>query len=80
MFNHLLNEGQSVMIFSLMISEIAYLYKDVACENIVKDQFKNDSFSSSSIILKINLFLLILFERITYKKYKIEKFVKKIQL
>ncbi len=64
------------MVFSLMISETAHLHEDVACEDIVKDRLEDDSPSSSSIILEIDLFLLILFERIAYKKYEIEKFVK----
>ena len=77
MLNHLLNEGQFVIVFSLMMSETACLCEDVAHEDVAKDRLKDDSPSSSSIILEIDLFLLILFERIAYKKYEIEKFVKK---
>ncbi len=66
------------MIVSLLImSETARLREDVAREDIAKDRLEDDSPSSSSIILEIDLFLLILFERIAYKKYEIEKFVKK---
>ena len=61
-----------------MISEIACLHEDVVREDIVKNQFEDNFFLSSSIILEINFFLLILFERIVYKKYEIEKFVKNI--
>ncbi len=77
MLNRLLDEDRFVMVFSLIMSETACLRKDVACEDIAKDQLKDDSPSSSLIILEIDLFLLILFERIAYKKYEIEKFVKK---
>ncbi len=76
MLNHLLDEGRFVIFSSLIISETARLREDVACENIAKDRLEDDSPSSSSIILEIDLFLLILFERIAYKKYEIEKFVK----
>ena len=76
MLNCLLDEGQFVMVSSLMMSETAHLREDVACEDVAKDRLENDS-PSSSIILEIDLFLLILFERIAYKKYEIEKFVKK---
>ena len=76
MFNRLLDKGQFVIVFSLMMSETAHLHKNVIYEYVAKDQFKDDSPSSSSIILEIDLFLLILFKRIAYKKYEIEKFVK----
>ncbi len=76
MLNHLLDEGRFVIFSSLIISETARLREDVACENIAKDRLEDNSPSSSSIILEIDLFLLILFERIAYKKYEIEKFVK----
>ncbi len=77
MLNRLLDEGQFVIVSSLIMSETARLCEDVTCDNVAKDRLKNDSPSSSSIILEIDLFLLILFERIAYKKYEIEKFVKK---
>ena len=60
-----------------MMSETTHLREDVAYEDVAKDRLEDDSPSSSSIILEIDLFLLILFERIAYKKYEIEKFVKK---
>ena len=59
------------------MSETTHLREDVAYEDVAKDRLEDDSLSSSSIILEINFFLLILFERIAYKKYEIEKFVKK---
>ena len=77
MLNRLLDEGRFVMVSSLMMSETARLREDVAREDVAKDRLEDDSPSSSSIILEIDLFLLILFERIAYKKYEIEKFVKK---
>ena len=77
MLNCLLNEGQFVIVSSLMMSKTARLHEDIIYEDVAKDRLEDDSSSSSSIILEINLFLLILFERITYKKYEIEKFVKK---
>src|SRR6266542_2003797 len=77
MLNHLLDEGRFVIVSSLMMSETARLREDIAREDVAKDRLEDDSPSSSSIILKIDLFLLILFERIAYKKYEIEKFVKK---
>ena len=77
MLNRLLDEGQFVIVSSLMISETARLREDIAREDVAKDRLEDDSPSSSSIILEIDLFLLILFERIAYKKYEIEKFVKK---
>ena len=59
-----------------MISKIACLYEDIICEDVVKDWFEDNSPLLSLIILEINFFLFILFERIAYKKYEIEKFVK----
>ncbi len=76
MLNHLLDKGQFVIVFSLMMSETAHLHKNVIYEYVAKDQLEDDSSLSSLIILEINLFLLILFKRIAYKKYEIEKFVK----
>ena len=77
MLNRLLDEGQFVIVSSLMISKTARLCENVVYEDVAKDRLEDDSPSSSSIILEIDLFLLILFERIAYKKYEIEKFVKK---
>ncbi len=77
MLNYLLDEGQFVIVSSLMISKTARLCENVVYEDVAKDRFENDSSSSSSIILEIDFFLLILFERIAYKKYEIEKFIKK---
>ena len=77
MLNRLLNEGRFVIVSLLMMLETARLREDVACEDVAKDRLEDNSPLSSSIILEIDFFLLILFERIAYKKYEIEKFVKK---
>ena len=77
MLNHLLDEGRFVIVSSLMISETARLREDVTCEDVAKDRLEDNSPLLSLIILEINFFLFILFERIAYKKYEIEKFVKK---
>ncbi len=37
MFNRLLDEGRFVIVFSLMMSEIARLREDIAQEDVVKD-------------------------------------------
>ena len=76
MLNHLLDEGRFVIVSLLMMLETARLRENVAREDVAKDWLEDDSPLSSSIILEIDLFLLILFERIAYKKYEIEKFIK----
>ena len=77
MLNYLLNKSWFMIVSLLIISETARLCENIVYENIAKDWLEDDSLLSLSIILEINLFLLILFERIAYKKYEIEKFVKK---
>jgi len=55
MLNRLLDEGRFVMVSSLMMSETARLREDVAREDVAKDRLEDDSPSSSSIILEIDL-------------------------